>query len=436
MGDDMSITFLGTSSGGGPTRPRNCSSLVCNMFSDGSLWMVDCAEGTTRQFHFQPDRYTNVRASKVTKLFITHLHADHVMGIVTFLRSILRCPPIGSLTQQQLAPSRTVEIYGPAGLRSFVRQNFRMTTTHTADRYVVHELLTSRDPITPCNDFPPSQSELTDSSQKLGWHTGFHDWDVRYPSEECGRDIYAGEDNFWRNITAGQGRYGNIVVDAGPIYHRVPCIGYVFREIAELQRKIVILGDTSNPHAIVPLCINPSPSLLIHEATDAHIPCYIDAKLGRRNAEEVLSKTVERGHSSPAMAGTFARAIGAQRLVLNHIGARFPGPSNDKNHRNKHILSEIQNQASQAWGSGRRAEVAYDYMRVVIPGGRQEHSDTHYSFNEQHYRQQELQVAEQEFRIAGQPVAEIGEASRSDRYDPRSSDDRNRHPDSPRKRRR
>lgn len=256
-----------------------------------------------------------------------------------------------------------------------------MTATHTGDHYVVHELLKPHDRITPCKDFPPSEMEHSNSSQYPGC---FQDWDIRHPSEERGRDIHAGEDKFWRGISSGQGRYGDIVVDAGPIYHRGtsethkfhaadnrvadPCIGYVFRENSDPQRKIVILGDTSDPSAIIPLCINPSPSLLIHEATDAHIPYYIDAKLGRRDAEAVLSKTIERGHSTPAMAGTFADMIGARRLVLNHIGARFPGPNGDTNHRNWLILSEIQNQASYAWGSGRQAEVAFDYKRVVISG--------------------------------------------------------------------
>ncbi|KAF8634360.1 hypothetical protein AX15_000971 [Amanita polypyramis BW_CC] len=360
MHGDIVVTFLGTSSGGGPTRARNCSSLVCDMLRDGSLWMVDCAEGTIRQFYFQPHGQPTVRAGKVTKLFITHMHADHIMGIITFLRNVLHPPQIGPSGQEGPYPAKTVEIYGPAGLRSFIRQNFRMTASYTADHYVVHELLTSHDRVTPCNDFIPP-------TEVAGFSQASHDWDIRHPSEERGRDIYTGEDNFWRSIVSGEGHFGNIAVDAGPIYHRDPCIGYVFRETSGPQRKVVILGDTSNPNTIIPLCVNPSPSLLVHEATDAHIPYYIDAKLGRRDAEEVLSKTIIRGHSSPGMAGTFARTVDAQRLVLNHIGARFPGPSGDTTHRNWHIIAEIQNQASEAWGSRRQAEVAYDHVRVVVP---------------------------------------------------------------------
>ena len=38
MAQDISVTFLGTSSGGGPTKSRNCSSLVVDMLGDGTLW--------------------------------------------------------------------------------------------------------------------------------------------------------------------------------------------------------------------------------------------------------------------------------------------------------------------------------------------------------------------------------------------------------------
>ena len=88
----MSVSFLGTSSGGGPSESRNCSSLVCDMLADKSLWsaeslslqllraltflpVVDCAEGTTRQFALQP-HYTkpHVSIQKVSKIFITHMH--------------------------------------------------------------------------------------------------------------------------------------------------------------------------------------------------------------------------------------------------------------------------------------------------------------------------------------------------------------------------
>lgn len=93
MAYPMSLTFLGTSSGGGPTENRNCSSLVCDFFEGNNLWsmfsfkpylfsflllplVVDCAEGTTRQFVLQPHRPGVLRAriNQVSKIFVTHMH--------------------------------------------------------------------------------------------------------------------------------------------------------------------------------------------------------------------------------------------------------------------------------------------------------------------------------------------------------------------------
>ena len=81
---------------------------------------------------------------------------------------------------------------------------------------------------------------------------------------------------------------------------------------------------------MIPLIANgqevPDPvSLLVHEATDAYMPPHVDPeqRTGRNRTERsVFEKAVEKGHSTPAMAGFFAKQIGAERLALNHIGAR------------------------------------------------------------------------------------------------------------------
>lgn len=38
LANNITVTFLGTTSGGGPTETRNCSSLVVDALGDGSLW--------------------------------------------------------------------------------------------------------------------------------------------------------------------------------------------------------------------------------------------------------------------------------------------------------------------------------------------------------------------------------------------------------------
>ncbi|OBZ72797.1 Zinc phosphodiesterase ELAC protein 1 [Grifola frondosa] len=364
MSHNITVTFLGTTSGGGPSETRNCSSLVIDPVPDGSLWMIDCAEGTVRQFAQQPFHDARrVKIGRLNKIFVTHLHADHTMGLLTILRNVLGIPkPTGPSPSTPTARPQ-VDIYGPRGLRHLLRTLFTMTHTHTDHRYAVHELLFSgEEPSAPATFVQGEEGPCE--------------------SEANGQDLRCDADGFWRGIVDVQkvGK-GSVIVDAGPIEHRDPCIGYVIREAplnpsphTPIPRKIVILGDTHDPSAMIPLIQSsrlPSPSssadtpppepstpvtLLIHEATDAYIPPSVDPqqRTGRnRTVQSVEAKMLERGHSTPAMAGAFARQIGAEKLVLNHIGARFSAPAHPAHAPQEKFrlacMREIERQATEAW---------------------------------------------------------------------------------------
>ena len=58
MSRDIVVTFLGTSSGGGPTKTRNCSSLVADVLGDGSLWSAYYPSNWF-MFHSGPPPTTN-----------------------------------------------------------------------------------------------------------------------------------------------------------------------------------------------------------------------------------------------------------------------------------------------------------------------------------------------------------------------------------------
>ncbi|KAL5534910.1 hypothetical protein ACEPAF_3000 [Sanghuangporus sanghuang] len=339
MSHTMAVTFLGTSSGGGPSDSRSCSSLALDIVGNGDLWLVDCAEGTTRQFMLQPERYgpRRLKSSRITKIFITHLHFDHCMGIITLLANRLRGAAGASQPPRSKPP--VVELYGPAGLRTFVRSILKMTMTDLTERYCVHELLTPSDTLTSCDDFD------------------------MHPGESVGRNIISVSTGLWFDLAVE----GSIQIDAAPIMHRAPCIGYVFREMDHLKRKVVILGDTCDASPITNLAQNAS--LLVHEATDAYIPVEVDRNLrgDKKTPESIQAKTVAKGHSTPAIAGAFAKTINAERLVLNHFSAKFPAPIPHRRDRRRLVMGEIERQASAAWGLG-RALAATDFMRIDIPG--------------------------------------------------------------------
>ena len=99
----MNITFLGTSSGV-PTLSRNVSSLTLKLSQSSEVWLFDCGEGTQQQL-----MKSNIKSSQIKKIFITHMHGDHIYGLPGLLATL-------GLSGK----SNGIEIYGPSGLKSFI----------------------------------------------------------------------------------------------------------------------------------------------------------------------------------------------------------------------------------------------------------------------------------------------------------------------------
>lgn len=99
--EDIKVTFLGTGNAV-PTQLRNHTSILVNYKSD--FFLFDCGEGTQRQFKFAQASF-----NKITKLFITHWHGDHTLGIPGLLQTL-------AMSEY----SKTLEIYGPKGTKHFI----------------------------------------------------------------------------------------------------------------------------------------------------------------------------------------------------------------------------------------------------------------------------------------------------------------------------
>lgn len=92
------IIFLGTSDSI-PTKKRNHTAILLKWGNENILF--DCGEGTQRQF-----KYADINACKLTRLLITHWHADHILGIAGLFSTLASSNY-----------SKTLEVYGPRGTK-------------------------------------------------------------------------------------------------------------------------------------------------------------------------------------------------------------------------------------------------------------------------------------------------------------------------------
>ncbi len=101
MAEKINLTFLGTGSAV-PTKRRNHPAVLMQ-YKDENL-LFDCGEGTQRQF-----RYANLNPCKLTRIFLSHWHGDHVFGIPGILQTLALNNYSGKLC-----------IYGPRGTKQFM----------------------------------------------------------------------------------------------------------------------------------------------------------------------------------------------------------------------------------------------------------------------------------------------------------------------------
>ncbi|GAA5914163.1 hypothetical protein JCM6882_004943 [Rhodosporidiobolus microsporus] len=413
MPDQISVTFLGTAAGK-PSQTRNVSSLVVKL--DSKLWVFDAGEGTQHQLM---DPRCKLQMGKISKIFVTHMHADHVNGLPGLLCTISAGE--GSVLPGQEDPRveeakevPPTQIYGPHGLRLFLRHALSLTHSVLSRPYVVHELL-----------WPDEQP----SAQGEG---------EMHPSERRGRDVVMqegdGGEGGWRDFVGEEEDGGlGVRVSAAPILHTIRCIGYLLLEsprplpilphlyiphlkspqnaaalaaqgvknpltlLSRLQserqeialadgtvlrppgvdprggRRIAILGDTYDAGPMLPLLLSPGSStateapewaerlfppsscssssssatatatapppsdyldLLIHESTNVYLPTLDEShsplKPSPASLESVTALARDHGHSTPQVAGSFARRARARRVVLNHLSTKYPDPTSER----------------------------------------------------------------------------------------------------------
>jgi ribonuclease Z len=278
----LQITFLGTSSGV-PTRSRNVSSIALRLPQRAEVWLFDCGEGTQHQI-----LRSDVRISQITRIFITHMHGDHIYGLMGLLAS---CGLAGN-------PSR-IDIYGPPKLEDYLKACSRYSQTHFSYPVKVHTVQPGV--LFEDEEFKVSCGELKHRLPAFGYRVAEKDRPGRF--------------NVDRAVALG--------IPSGPLYGKLKRGEVVTlpdgRRIrgadlcgpTEIGRKFVYCTDTIFCDGAVELAQDAD--VLVHEATFAHQ----DAELA-----------YQRLHSTTTMAAQVALAAQVKQLIMTHFSPRYaPGNS-------------------------------------------------------------------------------------------------------------
>ena len=281
----MQVTFLGTSSGV-PTRARNVSAVALRLAQRSELWLFDCGEGTQHQF-----LRSDLRLSQLRRIFITHMHGDHVFGLPGLLASLGLSGSSGG-----------VDLYGPDPLESYLEGVLRTSSTRIgypldvhrvrnaaeADRLVFEDSdLTVR--ATPLHHRVPAYAYRVEEKPKPGRFDITKAREMEIPPGPVYAALKRGE-----TVTLQDGRRIDGRTLCGP---------------QRAGASIVYCTDTVFCEAAVSLARGAD--LLIHESTFSH---------------SEADMAFQRQHSTSTMAAQTAAEAGVSQLVLTHLSPRYaPG---------------------------------------------------------------------------------------------------------------
>jgi ribonuclease Z len=299
------VIFLGTA-GSVPTPKRSLPAILVQR--KGEQLMFDCGEGVQRQM-------IKAKAGfhRKMKVFVTHMHGDHVLGLPGLLQ-----------TMALLDRERKLEVYGPPGIKRFIEAIRETVQFALAFPVEIHEI---EETGVVCEEeeyavkavwakhaIPSLAYALVEKSRPGKF----------YP--EKAKALGVPEGSLWSKLQHGH----KVKLPDGRAVKPEQVVGP-----PRAGRKIVYTGDTRPFRGLVKFAAGAD--LLIHDAT-------LDDALAERAAED--------GHSTPSQAAENARKAKAKQLILMHVSARY----DDAN-----ILLE------QARKIFKNTKVAEDFMKIEIP---------------------------------------------------------------------
>lgn len=272
----LTVTFLGTG-GGVPSLDRNLPSVAVQR--QGELFLFDCGEAAQIQYRRAGLGFAPLRA-----IAITHLHGDHVTGLLGLLMSL------GMADRTE-----PLELFGPPGLGDYLRWNKKALNTGFSYPIRLRE-----------------EAEAATFLETDAYRLTAAPLDHRGPCLGFRLEEHPRPGRFDLETARGLG------VPPGPLYGRLQRGEAVTLEDGRVVQPEDVLGPP-RPGAVLAYCTDTRPcAAAVELARDADLLIY-EGTFEQGMAAEARRK----GHSTVADAARIASQAGARQLVITHLSPRY-----------------------------------------------------------------------------------------------------------------
>lgn len=244
------------------------------------MFLIDCGEGTQVQL-----RKHKIKFSKINHVFISHLHGDHVYGLIGLVSTFMLLNRVNDL-----------HIYGPKGIKEIITLQLRLSNSWTSYGLYFHELESTtseviyEDEKVVVKTIPLKHRVYTNGflfEEKIGDRKLNIDAVQQYEIETC----------YYQNIKNGK----DITLEDGRVIENQLL---TFDPIA--PKSYAFCSDTAYDERIIPNIENAD--ILYHEAT------FLDTE------QHLSEKTM---HSTAKEAASIAQKANVGQLILGHYSTRY-----------------------------------------------------------------------------------------------------------------
>jgi|SaaInlStandDraft_6_1057023.scaffolds.fasta_scaffold11262_2 ribonuclease Z len=298
----MKITFLGTASGK-PSKYRNVTSIAIEL-DDSEYILIDCGEGTQSQI-----LKSDLKFNKISSIYITHLHGDHIFGLPGLLATI---------NEYRKEP---LHIYGPVGIKRYI--NTTLCPPYCSiDKYniIVHEYNHIYNKI---NEIEYRQYTYSIESCFVTHREFCYAYKITQRQNNPKIDI--------SKLKPVLDKYTNEINSLG--FNPAMKIIQKLKDVKKIQLSdielnlddyaiktindsIIVCLDNSNASNVIHFFRNAN--TMIHECTYSILP-----NMSQDEIVEISKKAILYGHSTNRMAANNAKLLDNTNLIFTHFSNRY-----------------------------------------------------------------------------------------------------------------